>query len=290
MAENITTWSVKISEEQREKLSNMLQESGLQGKEFISNLINTYELSQIKTQRPEIAPDLQELEQITTRINSIYINIAERVNTILIDKDNSHKGTLEKKETIINQRDEKILKLEAKQKELEETIRQLEKKIELINKEHTEAETNYDKQINQLTEINLSNKALVEEYKQKNDTLTGLLSEYKIYKEKAQALITELEAEKDHRKELQEKNKTLEDDLSRTNAVMIKTADDHKEQIASIKEQCLFEKDKALLEQEKTFQKEKQVQMDEYNMKIKELLQELNKKRKDVAREESSKR
>ena len=274
------TWSVKMPEELKEKISEKLQETGLTGKDFIDSLLTAYELQQVKTSRPEIAPDLMELEKITKRICSIYANMGERINTVLVDKDNFHITTIGEKDKLIIKQEENILSLQAIKEELEERISQAEGKIDTINKDRAETEAHYVNHVNQLSEVNLSNKDLIEEYKKKIDTMSGLLSEYETYKSQIQTLKAELETEKDLRKEAQASNKVMAEDLNKTNMVIIKTVEEHKEQITRIKEQCEFQKEKALLEQEKTFRKEMQVQTDEYNKKIKELLQELNESRK----------
>jgi len=75
-------YSVRLGEEEREKLGRLVNESGLSGKEFFSELLSAYELQKAKTSAPFIAEDIKELEVITRRINSIYVNVVERVNSL----------------------------------------------------------------------------------------------------------------------------------------------------------------------------------------------------------------
>jgi len=109
MAE-LTTWSVKMTDTLKEKIAGSLQESGLTGKEFMEVLLNTYE--QVKKDRPEITPDLDELETLTKRICAIYVNVGERITTLLNDKDNSYKTLVTEKTDLARTLQKRITELE----------------------------------------------------------------------------------------------------------------------------------------------------------------------------------
>ncbi|MEW6040982.1 MAG: hypothetical protein AB1633_05630 [Elusimicrobiota bacterium] len=275
MAE-LTTWSVKMTDDLKEKISGSLQESGLTGKEFMENLLNTYE--QVKKERPEITPDLEELETITKRICNIYVNVGERMKTILKDKDDYHKTLITEKADLINTLQKVISELKTSLEEKTNLTKELEEEKTIIQEEKSAIELRVENENKQHTEINLSNKALIEEYKQKNDTLTGLLAEYETYKNQIQNLKKNLDQERDEKKEAQYKARDMEEALNKIKETLCRTEESYKTQIENIIEQRTFEKEKALLEQEKSLRNELQGIREEYNNKIKALLDEIEKK------------
>jgi len=277
MAE-LTTWSVKMTDGLKEKISGSLQESGLTGKEFMEVLLNTYE--QVKKDRPEITPDLDELETLTKRICAIYVNVGERITTLLNDKDNSYKALVAEKTDLARTLQKRITELENSLKDKITIAKELAAEKDKIQEEKINLELRQQKEIQQLAEINQSNKSLIEEYRQKNDTLTGLLAEYETYKNQIQELKKEVNLEKIKRAGAEDKFKKAEDALNKNKEKLFQAEERYKAQIESIIEQQSFEKEKALLEQEKSLRNELQAEREEYNNRIKTLLDEIEARNK----------
>jgi chromosome segregation ATPase len=278
MAE-ITTWSVKLTEDVKEKVSRTLQQSGLTGKEFMEVLLNTYE--QIKKDRPEITPDLEELESITKRICTIYVNVGERITTLLHDKDNHYKALIAEKTDLTSMLQKKIAELETALKEKSTAAKELQAEKDKIQEEKTGLESRQQNELKQLTEINESNKSLITEYMQKNESLRELLAKFETYKSQLEELKKEVNLEKLKRGGAEDKLKKAEDALNKSKEKLFQTEERYKSQIENIIEQQAFEKEKALLEQEKSLRNELQVVREEYNNKIKALLDEIEGKKKD---------
>ena len=74
-----STWSVRIPDELKEKITNIVTESGLNTKEFLANIIQSYELKMVGTEKPLFESDIDELRSITGRMNNIYVNILEKM-------------------------------------------------------------------------------------------------------------------------------------------------------------------------------------------------------------------
>ena len=277
MAE-LTTWSVKMTDTLKEKIAGSLQESGLTGKEFMEVLLNTYE--QVKKDRPEITPDLDELETLTKRICAIYVNVGERITTLLNDKDNSYKALVTEKTDLARTLQKRITELENSLKEKITIAKELAAEKDKIQEEKINLELRQQNEIRQLAEINQSNKSLIEEYRQKNDTLTGLLAEYETCKSQIQELKKEVNLEKIKRAGAEDKFKKAEDALNKNKEKLFQTEERYKVQIESIIEQQSFEKEKALLEQEKFLRNELQAEREEYNNRIKALLDEIEARNK----------
>jgi len=286
MAE-LTTWSVKMTDTLKEKIAGSLQESGLTGKEFMEVLLNTYE--QVKKDRPEITPDLDELETLTKRICAIYVNVGERITTLLNDKDNSYKSLVTEKTELARTLQKRITELENSLKEKITIAKELAAEKDKIQEEKISLELRQQKEIQQLAETNQSNKSLIEEYRQKNDTLTGLLAEYETYKNQNQELKKEVNLEKIKRAGSEDKLKKSEDALNKNKEKLFQAEERYKAQIESIIEQQSFEKEKALLEQEKSLRNELQAEREEYNNRIKTLLDEIEARNKALSNPKESK-
>lgn len=176
-----TTFGVKVPEELKEQISKLMQDSGLTGKDFMQGLINVYQVEKTKEQLPETAQELRELQLLTQRINNIYLNLGYRIDNIVKSKDAESIEQLRKK-------DELISVLQAKNAELESKVETL---TEAFNTSVNHKDE-LNKRVNELTDSNNNIKALVEEYKGKNDMLLGQLKQYEKYPEEIERLKAEL--------------------------------------------------------------------------------------------------
>lgn len=269
------TWSVKMPEELKDKVGKKLLDSGLTGKEFMESLLSSYELQMVKFKRPEIVSDLQELEALSKRLCSIYVNLGEKMTSILTDKENGYKEVLKEKDESIKNQVEKVRLLESSEKELKEKVSNAEREKDILAGEKVKLERRTEKEITQLKEVNGAHKAVIEEYKEKTDTLKGLVVELKGYKKEVEKLQGELEQERDKRKELQLSFTEAEKNLKMSEDELIRKEEYFKKEIKSLKEQSVYEKDKALLDLEKSLRNEMQVLREEYNGKVRGLLEEL---------------
>jgi len=69
-----------------------------------------------------------------------------------------------------------------------------------------------------LLDTNNTTKYLVQEYKEKNDTLTGLLTEYEGYKEKVKEVENALKQEQEAREKVEKTNKDLIEEIEKLNS------------------------------------------------------------------------
>lgn len=180
-----TTWSVRVPEEMKEKISAMIADSGLIPKDFMGQIMQLYELNMIKQIQPFMAVDVEELSQLTGRIQHIFVNLCERVTTFQQQRDEEFGVKLSEKESMLSIFNERIQTLEVQLPQYEEKTGLLKKQYDELCQQHSQAE-----------EICQTHKALVLEYREKNDTLTGLLGEYKELKQLSEDLKRSLEEEK----------------------------------------------------------------------------------------------
>lgn len=277
------TWGVKVSEELKEKITETVQQSGLNGKEFVESLLLAYEMQKLKEMQPTMKADLDELQSLTSRINNIFLNLGERFENIGKTKDQEYKVAMEGKDSTIQLYYTKIKGLESEIEQLRGDKEELNINFEgLINRK------------NELENLHQTNTALIQEYKEKNDTLTGLLSEYKQFKDDVIILKEELEKERDKQKELlvslnnikrdsdakftdmsTSASKEIESLKQKINQIESKTKDNiitAQEKADMAKEKVNMANEKAMIELKNTHQNDINKLHNNYNAKIQEIL------------------
>lgn len=284
------TWGLKLDSDLKEKLQSIIKEDFESSKDFMESLVGLYELNKIKKGDNILIAEVEELEQLTNRINMIFINANARINTMLKDKDIKAGEQQQYKDKVIERLQTDILKLEEDKE-----------KISNINDELVNINNEYLQQVNQLTKSNQTLEELVTEYKNKNDTLAGTLTEYK--------------AEHENNKILQDKIRELERKLNDLNIVAENQAktiiesdvikqeqalkhsrdiDDlhakYENEIETLKARADIEMSKKILELQQQYQtkiqalQEKHNQdIEQYQVKYKELLERMETKKKPAS-------
>lgn len=256
-----TTWSVRIPEELKEKLSLLISESGQNSKDFINQLVQLYSLKETARNHPIINMDIEELTQLTGRINSIFINIFERINSFQRKKEEEFNIQLIEKNDM-------LAIFSGKVKEQEDRIVEFEDETIEVKKQYEEIRMQYDR----LLEVCEVNKALVLEYKEKNDTLSGLLVEYKEYRTALLDAKAAAEEEKDLRLAVEAKLLNTEIEVN-----TLKKSLDEEKLAFGIKlqretERLEIQNDRLILEMNKEYQQKMQSEQETYALKVRELL------------------
>lgn len=180
------TFGVKVPEEMKNELAEIMKSTQLTGKEFMGLLLTTYKLEQKKQAEDLLVKDIDELQRLLQRIQTMYLNVSERVGLIVEERIGEVEAVVvqkeEEKEALIKEKsllEEKINNLlkekeEAKDRyvalekaysELEEQIS--EQKIQ-IKQHHTLCEK-YEEQIVGLKEENSKWERLEVEIKERNE-------------------------------------------------------------------------------------------------------------------------
>lgn len=275
-----TTYSVRIDEETKEKIGELVKKSGLNSKDFMTDLLQTYEINKTKEVVPLIEKDLDELQILTRRINSIYINVGERIDLISKDKDEQYKDLLAKKDNLIYTLQTKIQGIEELNSIMNSDVQRLENELKDSKEENLNLENKYSQDINTYTEVNASNKALIQEYKNKIESLNKVIEENRQYKsaaDKSQQELLNITTEMNSFKNI---NIELTKEIEQLNSTLESLKTKSKEDLSELKEKLNFEKEKALLVLEKNHQDSIQKLHDEYNLKVKTLLDEMESSRK----------
>jgi len=171
-------FSVRMESEDKEKLLKMIQESNIgSSKEFMSVLMSAYELNKVKVEIPEASESIKKVEQLTQLINDNFVNMSKHIRTTKESMNLQFTKEIE----IYKSR---IETFKAENEKLKGDYQALQ---EVYNNTCSNVEDN-KKQLEQLQEVQESNKALIKEYQSKIDTMAGIIEEYKGFKAENETL------------------------------------------------------------------------------------------------------
>ncbi|MEG1142369.1 MAG: hypothetical protein RSE41_08015 [Clostridia bacterium] len=254
------TWGLKLDAELKEKVQEIVKSDFESSKEFMEQLVNMYELHQLKQGENVLTAEIEELESLTRRINGIFINANAKINTMLQDKDIKATEQIELKQKLVERLQGNLSKIEQEKED-----------ISNINDTLVNLNNNYLEDVNQLNQSNHTLNDLVSEYKEKNDILTGLLAEYK--------------ADREQNKQLEQDKKDLSNQLYQLNE---KVNEQEKEIVASSKkEQEQIQKhqndiEEILKKQANEIETLRKMAQIDINMRMLELQQENQRKMQEI--------
>ncbi|SHN86383.1 MULTISPECIES: hypothetical protein [Desulfitobacterium] len=265
MAES--TKAFKISDELKTKINTTIQASGLQDKEWIESVTNLWVMQDVKIGLPNFKQDISELELHTKRINELVINMIERA---------AHE-----KEEISRQ----VLELSTEKNELLQKIDFMEKEIKAQLKANEEADIHHLKEkeeserlIRQMEEATWHNNLLIQEYKEKNDTLMGLVNEYKAAYEEKNSLKHEVDR-------LNQTLVTLKGELEHNVQAVEALKKAHKDELERMAEKKDIERERERLTLQSDYQNKIQSLSEESTEKIRMLYEKIEQLHKEYQAE-----
>jgi hypothetical protein len=250
-----------MPDEMKEKMSAIITESGLNAKDFISQIMQTYELKAARKLQPVMDADIEELSLLTGRVHNLFINLCERVTSFQQQKEDEFGVKLSEKDGMLVVFNDRFRLQEQKLIQYEEEMATLKKQYEDICQQHT-----------QTAEMCEAHKALVLEYREKNDTLTGLLGEYQEFKHQIGILKQAVEEEKALRCDAESKLREKHDEIRQLKTLAEETGKAAAAQLQQRLESLDIEKEKESLLLQKEHQKKLEITQQQYADKIKELL------------------
>lgn len=288
------TWGLKLDAELKEKLQGIIKEDFESSKDFMEQVVSLYELNKLKQGENVLTVEVEELESLTRRINSIFINANAKINTMLQDKDIRAEQQQELKQKLIERLQNDIAKLEHEKEQ-----------VSNINDSLTVMNEDYKQQINQLTKSKETLEELVTEYKEKNDLLTGTLTEYKAEHENNKLLqeqnrdlkekLHELNvASTEQAKQIIESNKQFQEQIQKHENELQELKVKHSEELGTTKARAEIEANMKLLELQVEHQAKMQALQEKYNAEIeqyqakyRELLEQMEQKKSTKTTEKS---
>jgi DNA repair exonuclease SbcCD ATPase subunit len=268
------TFGVKVSEELHDKVKSMIENSGGSAKDWFEKAVAISELQSIKQGSADYNQDLNELEVHTARIFELVSNMVQR--SIYI-KDHAIKeisDKLEQKESIIGEYQGKINSAVEEEKLAKESMKALEQEKEELFK-----------QLKSQQSANENNQLLLNEYKERNDTLSGLVNKYQTYANENEKLKEQFATEKSQLlsqiKEISNQNNVHQNEIKELKQQLLLLKNNHAIELERLVEKKDYEKDKALLEIERQYQQKLLQSNEEYNNRIKEMYEEINSIRRE---------
>jgi len=276
------TFGVKVSDELYEKVKMMIEGSGSSSKEWFEKAVALTEVQDLKTGSPDYKQDLSELEIHTTRIYELVANMIQRANYI---KEDAVRELAEK----LDSRELTISGLQTNVKELQDRLSELEEE----SKQNITEKKELTQQLEDQRSVNSNNQALIQEYKDKIDTLSSLVNQYKGYATENTELKESFTSEKEsmiaefqkRESRIQSANKELEDTVRNQQDQIEKLSQDnetlkanHINELTRLTESKDLEKERAILEVERTYQVKLQEIHEQYNEKLARLYEKFESK------------
>lgn len=285
------TFGVKVSEELYDRVKAMIENSGDNAKDWFEKAVSMTELQSIKQGAADYSQDLNELEIHTARIYELISNMVQRSIYIKDNAVNEVADKLQQREAIIGEYQEKARAAGEELKTTKESLTALEQEKEEVSKQLE----------SQLATLE-NNQSLINEYKEKIDTLSSLVNQYKGYaaenvelkksyaaeKEQMKEEFTQKERELktsiiDSRKIIEDQRKQVEqltERLGNTIQANEKEIDSLKvnfgNQLTQLTTTKDLEKERAILEVERKYQEQLQEIHDQYNEKLSRLYEKFD--------------
>lgn len=285
------TFGVKVPEDLRDQINEMMKDSGLVGKEFMQQLVDTHLLGQSKAEIPEMAEEIKELEALTHRMNEMYLYLGTRFKNIIADvekdKEAIRSQVKKEKEDYVKEKAD----YDSELKNVREEVVKLQKQIEASKS--TNHELNL--KLEEMAKYNANYTELNKQYKSNIEELTKKVEDLQHLKEKNDTLVVS-------NTKLEENNDRLASDLwfskreiEKLQEALVKDREKYKNQLSHLKEQQHLERQTALLEMQLEHQKTIETLNDktanlqeEYNNKLKELLFNTQKKQTEETNHEDT--
>lgn len=264
------TFGVKVPEEMKNELAEIMKNTQVTGKEFMGLLLNSYKLEQKKQSEDLLVKDIDELQRLLQRIQSIYLNIGERVSFIVEERVGEAQAAIDQKE-------------EEKQ-ELFKTKELLEKQISELVEEKAEAQAAYktlEKAYKEIEEINKEQKLQIKQHHTLCDKYEEQIASLKEEISKWERLELEIEERNKETERLKVRNDEVSSELWFTQREVEKLKDelqlekDKKDkELMNLKEKYNLELQNNLLEQKLVYTNKMEVLKEEHH----KVQQELNDK------------
>jgi chromosome segregation ATPase len=269
------TFGFKVTDEDFMQLEELFKESGFSSKdEWMKNLIKEETLESVKEANHEFKQPLTELQVHTSRMYELVVNM---VNQSVYLRDHAVKEVSDKlgqKESIIGEYQEKTKTAIEELKQVRESMKELEQGKEELAE-----------QLEGLRSMNVNNQDLIQEYKEKIDTLSSLVNQYKGYADENEKLKAQFAHEREQLqsqvKEISGQNHDQQDEMKELKQEVQSLKEHHAIELERLNEKKDFEKDKSLLELEREYQQKLLSANEEYTARFKELYEEMNALRKE---------
>lgn len=277
--------SYRLAQDTKDKLQQQLKDLGMTQEQYFNKVVSIMELENVK-QNGFLSKDTTIIQSNLDAILNSFISIADSSNNLIGNKDVElqelkikYKDMLADKESLITEQ----------KNELQEVYGNL-VSVQNENKDHKNELINigleYNKQLDQL-DSNLKDKNLiVEEYKSKNDMLLSDLKDYKQYKTQVEEYSKLLADSQARSIDLSNSIKDKDYNITKLSESLEKLPQEHQKELEQIKKEnqlnikiAVAEVKEELTNKLSQEQLKHNLEIQEYQSKYKDLLEELEKMR-----------
>lgn len=266
------TFGVKVPEEMKIELSEIMKSTELSGKEFMAMLLSSYKLERSKQSDQILGSDIEELQKLLHRVQNIYLNISERAQLVIEEKIDLQKDVIkqigcsvQEKEEVIQEKEALYLLEVEKRKSVEETLQKMHQQFEEAEKGHKLLKATVEEQKMHIKQHHL----LTDKY---DEEIKGLKEEISRYER--------LEVEIQERNQENQKLRNRTDEMASEVWFLQRELEKLQKEYELAKKQFELELKNELLEQKLEFTKKIELLKDEnykiqqdYHFKIQELLE-----------------
>jgi len=279
-----TTKAYKVSPELKEKLETLFAESGMETQEaFIEHIAALYEMQQMKDGHAVgYKKQLDELEYHARRSVELFLGMIDTEAAERMQLTQQHDEALTERAAIILNQEQEIAELR------KQTKQQAEEMAKLTKENQAQAQ-----QIEQLSEISRKDNLLVEEYRQRIDTLSGLVNEYKAAGEENQQLkvsVSELTSQTDKQAA---QIASLERDIAILKEVqeeqLHQREERHREALERLAERKDVERERDLLALRTEYQTKLEKANEDATAKLRELYEQIRELQRPIKTEDDQK-
>ncbi len=216
------------------------------------------------------------------------MGLGERIETVTNDNENKFQSSIQSKEGVINTLQEKNNTLASEKEALQLLLDEAEQENDENKEKLVNFESELNQRVNQFNEVNQANKALINQYKDKIDTMSGIVEEYKQYKianDKLQNALSKVETEN---KDLLYTHDKLVADMEILEADRTKSEENTKQEITNLKKEMEFQREKAILQLDKEYQQKINEIREGYNQEIRNMQKNYNDRLQQLFNQENT--
>lgn len=253
-------WSVKLNEETKDKIIEMTETLGVTSKDFVSVLLQAYELEQHKMVSQAHNADLEEISRLTTRLYEVVVNITRKSEVAISEL-----------QARLDGQSQRYADQEA---QLQEETERANGVSDALRNELIAANTTIQKLQNEVKSLD----AAKQELQNQTKSLTQLVAQYQGYEKENRELEKKLDDLARTNQDLSEKLALAETGF---NDVLAKLENEHQERLKSLADQKNFEKEREVITLRAEYQAKLEAKNEEYAATLKDLYGLL-----DLARQE----
>jgi len=268
--------AIRVSDETRELFNKAVEGSDVENKgEFLRRLLLVYQAGVVKERSSTLRPAIEAVEALTGRLVEILNGTGAIIETEREERRQEaakERASFDETRAILQQ---SILLLEQERAEAGE-------RMQAAVSEKAAAEGKIEelqRQIGRLESAVSDKAALVDEYKEKNDTLNGIVAEQKAAAAESRALSDTVKNLNQENEGLKRRHEDLKKNLSDAEKNLKQENEELKRRHEYLKNSLILEKDAALLKLKSEFQdklEEQQIRhtaaISDYENKVRELL------------------